>query len=168
MSLAQSMSSGNMVKAPKASAASDRARSFVLAALRAFDRPGIDLDQVVKSKLDGKFLPLPAQTGASAPEKITSNAPKSRAGPSTSRGVDFHSQVHSRTVKLNTLATRYRPPLTKTRARDCRRKPLPRKSPSHLSYSVAEHVLGTFSHYVKVPPQGTHGSGVEDIGLSLN
>ena len=79
------VSSGNMVKAG-ASAASDRARSFVLAALHAFDRPGIDLDQVVKSAR-GKFLPLPAQTGASAPEKIASNAPKS--GRSTRRGWTF-------------------------------------------------------------------------------
>ena len=141
----------------------DRARAFVLDTLRAFNRQGVDADRVVTRKLQGKYLPLPAEaavdtSGSGSGGHVSTYVLAHRQKGSASRacgdsgGSDFHSKVHSSAVKIRTLATRQRCLLAK-RQRRRRLKPCARGSAGNLSYATSPRQRHLFKHLyaLKVP-----------------
>ena len=167
-------------------AEADAARKFVLDTLQAFDRQGIDVEAVIKKKLDGKYLPLPTHVGSiSASSSSTSLCQlpvQNSLSPSRSRlsnlhksskrkgGIDFHSSLQNEKRKIKTLETRQIKPAKK--ASEIQRKDRRRKRMSYkISYANAQSLLGkAWAQYASeaLPESLTEARLRKLVGVSMS
>ena len=176
-----------MVKKKRREGENSLAHSFVLDTLRAFGRQGIDIEAVIRNKLDGKYLPLPACAdaagnaagdSAASASATAARSMSSNVHDKTSSSIDFHSSVHSSATafKLRTLATRLRVlpqrEIMGRKEKQARRRRRFRRGLTEIyTYAKAQRVLGeAWKQYAleALPAELTEARRQKLIGLSLN